>query len=449
MTARIGTEKGIDDIGVLDTAISIDQVGDGLRLTTSPKLLHSAKTDNAYYAGFNSTFVGEVLKWLDLPRGSIIADPWTGSGTTAVEAIRQGYRFVGIDLNPTMVVAARAQLASLTLRGLRPTSLPDTSELDIPPTSEDDPICAWLTRRSASHVRYLQSLLSQRIRRRKIRDMERPLLAASLQQSLCFALKQLVSTRRSTNPSWNSPSKRVSIDPSALSDLFQLAQSIAHSAQPQAEDEVEAEVFVGDSRRLTLANASVDAVVTSPPYCTRLDYSRATAFELALLGPLCGVTNQALLRDLRRSMMGTTMIRSHDEVVSLSSLPLDIQDLVASIVDHPSYASRRYYGPWFRQYCLDAYQSVSEIARILRPGGRCILVVQDSYYKDVHIALDRMFASLGRWCGLKLDLSSSWVAPHVLAMSNPRSRAYASQDRTYLEHAVCLTKESDDDPERN
>ncbi|MEV9407491.1 restriction endonuclease, partial [Klebsiella pneumoniae] len=34
----------------------------------------------------------------------------------------------------------------------------------------------------------------------------------------------------------------------------------------------------------TIAGASVSAVVTSPPYCNRYDYTRTYALELALLG---------------------------------------------------------------------------------------------------------------------------------------------------------------------
>jgi DNA modification methylase len=38
------------------------------------------------------------------------------------------------------------------------------------------------------------------------------------------------------------------------------------------------------SQSIPLPNSFIDLVVTSPPYCTRIDYAVATSPELALLG---------------------------------------------------------------------------------------------------------------------------------------------------------------------
>lgn len=57
------------------------------------------------------------------PPGSIILDPFCGSGSTGVAALRLGRRFIGIERDPTYAATARARLDAeeqgLTLRDVR------------------------------------------------------------------------------------------------------------------------------------------------------------------------------------------------------------------------------------------------------------------------------------------------------------------------------------------
>ena len=52
----------------------------------------------------------------------------------------------------------------------------------------------------------------------------------------------------------------------------------------------------------TLPENSYDAVVTSPPYCNRYDYTRTYALELALLG----IGEEEISR-LRQEMLSCTV----------------------------------------------------------------------------------------------------------------------------------------------
>ncbi len=44
------------------------------------------------------------------PVGGLIVDPFAGSGVTGIAALRQGFRFLGIELNPGYVSAARQRM---------------------------------------------------------------------------------------------------------------------------------------------------------------------------------------------------------------------------------------------------------------------------------------------------------------------------------------------------
>lgn len=51
------------------------------------------------------------------PPGSVVLDPFAGSGTTAVAAIRSGRRFVGIEKDPGYYDVARRRLAAEAAQG--------------------------------------------------------------------------------------------------------------------------------------------------------------------------------------------------------------------------------------------------------------------------------------------------------------------------------------------
>ncbi len=65
-----------------------------------------------WIAGFSSGFVSDCLdKYVTStsPANTIILDPFTGVGTTLVEAARRGYGAVGFEVNPYAALAARAK----------------------------------------------------------------------------------------------------------------------------------------------------------------------------------------------------------------------------------------------------------------------------------------------------------------------------------------------------
>ena len=66
-----------------------------------------------YYAAFAQSFVDEKICELGLPAGSLILDPWCGSGTTLASARRYGHPSFGCDINPVSVVLTKSRFASV------------------------------------------------------------------------------------------------------------------------------------------------------------------------------------------------------------------------------------------------------------------------------------------------------------------------------------------------
>ena len=86
----------------------------------------------------------------------------------------------------------------------------------------------------------------------------------------------------------------------AMDDLTVLVEQ---SRNKYEDNNCPCDIALGSSAHLPLDTSSIDAVITSPPYCTRIDYVIATLPELAILG-----LRPDELKGLRDKMIGTPTI---------------------------------------------------------------------------------------------------------------------------------------------
>lgn len=164
-----------------------------------------------YYAGFPESFVQAVLESAELQPSCTVLDPWNGSGTTTYAASRLGYKAIGFDLNPVMVVVARARLlpkseadsieplAAKIIRAAKSTR----SAIHV-----HDPLEVWFYPETAAILRALE----QSIQRHLLGSMSRTstgvnldrisAIAATFYVALFLVARQLAQPFQSSNPTW-------------------------------------------------------------------------------------------------------------------------------------------------------------------------------------------------------------------------------------------------------
>ena len=385
---------------------------------SGPKLPRDV-TGYRYYAGYSRSFVRDILRLL--PEEALVLDPWNGSGTTTTVAAESRLDCVGVDLNPAMVVIARAALLSdedvevirhqaSELRTLRSTK----ARLDA-----DDPLLEWLDRASVARVRALQVTVIG-LPRLGLSDI------ASLGAVSAFWLTALFQIVRRATKAWESsnPTWVKSRQGKPAAKLFwrsmtrEMCDLAASAVAVAPAGGLSSRVVLGSSTDLTQLGIEPDLVLGSPPYCTRIDYAVATRVELSVLG--MAVPEQLALR---RELLGTTTVPP-----SLSTGASEVGDsarrLLDKIYNHRSKASRTYYWKWFAQY-IDGYAaSLFQLANVASRSGMIGLVVQDSYYKEVHIDLARITVDILALHGWTHDRSYSFPVRRSFAQINPRAVAY-------------------------
>jgi DNA modification methylase len=409
-----------------------------------------------YYAGFPELFVREILDSAKLRPDAVVLDPWNGSGTTTYAASQLGLKSIGIDLNPVMIIVARARLLPPSEADhLRPLAATILSHLRASPVTpaDDDPLLAWFQPSAAKVIRSIE----QNIRRSLVGSMTKSPdgihldrisgTAATLYVALFAACRRLAVTLRSSNPTWIKIPKAEEdrLDPTGYAIAHHFADNVrgmstALAAKYQAEEKQGAEFTAGsssiqlaDTATMALPERSIDFVLTSPPYCTRIDYTAATRVELAVLAPLLKVKP----RDLGRQMIGSVQVPNGAIEVDESWGPT-CSTFLTALKQHPSKASGGYYYKTHLDYFDKTARSLGRVSQALKPGGRAVLVVQDSYYKEIHNDLPRILAEMGVLQGLSFSGQEDF---HLRSMSdiNPGRKTY-KRPMGATESVLCFTK---------
>jgi DNA modification methylase len=160
----------------------------------------------------------------------------------------------------------------------------------------------------------------------------------------------------------------------------------------------------------TLSESSYEAIVTSPPYCNRYDYTRTYALELALLG-----VSEDEIRKLRQQMLSCTVEnRSKDlkamntnwgKIINICDEEELLQDVLRFLdeqkklkrLNNPGIA-RMVQGYFYEMACV-----IYECFRVLKPNGYMFMVNDNVRYAGVDISVDMILSSVAEKIGFEIE----------------------------------------------
>ena len=388
------------------------------KVRANPKRSNAQGSDwYPYYAGYSTEFVREALGRLDLPPGAVVMDPWNGAGTTTATAASLGFRSVGIDINPAMALVASGRMLPADSV---PAALPRLLHRGRTKRTNADPLRTWFDDSSARSIRRL----ADQVHSLSTLDASAQHLGGFYFTVLALTVRALLTAERISNPTWFKMRRRNhdSYSPSlrTIRRVFDETVQFLKQKLPTSRSRYSAAILIADSSRLPLLDHAVDAIVTSPPYCTRLDYPVATQPELSLLG--FGRTSPRF-RSLRNNTLGTPTIRPTSETLPHSLGP-SCDRLLSAVATHSSRASSTYYFKTLRQYFTGLHSSVIELTRVARPNAHLVLVVQSSWYKEIQIDLAAIASEQLQALGWEQMQRTNFGVHRTLADLNPLSSDY-------------------------
>ncbi|HZO86977.1 MAG TPA: site-specific DNA-methyltransferase [Chthonomonadaceae bacterium] len=391
------------------------------------------KTRAAYrWYKYKEAFSASLVEYLLCSYGNVsgrILDPFAGSGTALFAASAAGLEADGIEILPI-----GQQIIQTRLLLEREFHLDDLARL----------VC-WQTTRPWNHTDTRCPLPTLRITEGayppETQDAIERFTGAwrqentSVQQVLRFALLCVLESvsytrkdgqylrwdRRSGRKQGKKPFDKGPIPPfdeAVCAKLAEIISDLRSGNEPQ--DLFAAEPPKAGAVRLLpgsclellpgLPDAVYDAVLTSPPYCNRYDYTRTYALELAMLG----VGTQEILQ-LRQQMLSCTVENRAKDLLQMNPqwasaiAAADSQELLQAILRYLESEKER--GAlnnqgiprMVRSYFYEMACVLAECARVLKPGCLLFMINDNVRYSGASVSVDLILSAMAERLGFMVQ----------------------------------------------
>lgn len=354
-----------------------------------------------YPHSFDKQLVQELLAEMEIGPGQTVWDPFVGAGTTVLACKQLGISAYGTDLLPISVLISRAKICDYD-----PDTLSDTLDSFTYRIRKG-------TQDRFADVAIVRKALSPRIRLRISSLLEQ--MRALAEPARLFFTIALISILEDVSYTVKSGGwLRLDFDKSVserdvkslfvqrasmMLDHVRTSTSLATPSPRQTIGRGSAsyvDVWIGDARFERLLQP-VNAVITSPPYLNRHDYTRVFALELALVA----VNTDKELKELRyqtlRSHVEARAPKRTDQNDYQPPVLLDkvLKDIEARGVNNTRIPQT------IRGYFEDMYHVLMSTRENLESGGMAAFVLGNTRFSGVMIPVDLIVAEIGRKLGLE------------------------------------------------
>ena len=366
-----------------------------LGAAVTPKYARTAPIHNWFLFphSFSPQLVYWLLEQLAVPKGGLVYDPFVGAGTTLLACKERSVSAVGADTLPLSVFVSNVKVRDYEVSALREdlATVSFECERDTPSRFADIPIVPRAfdedsIKRISAVCDAIQSVESQ---------THRDLLLLGLLSILTRV------SRTARDGGWLRLLDSSEHGSGDIIDLFlgriEEMLSQLETVPRRDADGLSWEAYVADARAEDPA-VQADAVISSPPYPNRHDYTRIFSLELAL----AFVEDQEALKRLRYESL-----RSHVEARPPATaschdfcqpdvLRTTLKELARSCQD--TRVTQMVSG-----YFEDMYAVLRAIVAKLKPGGSVAFVLGNTRHAGVLVPVDIIVAALGESVGLKLE----------------------------------------------
>ena len=325
--------------------------------------------------------------------GDVVLDPMMGSGTAVVEALLEGRRGVGLDLDPLALRLSCVKTTPLDIDDLRDAGYKVISRanalLSNGKTIERD-LAKRFDERTKAFIDYWFLSTTQRELMALVRAIQ-DVTDASVRRFLELTFSSIIITKsggvsRARDLAHSRPHLVKTKTPKNALEQFSIRfrKNLTSIAQLEPNSTM-ALPLAGDARLMPFADGVIDLVVTSPPYANAIDYMRAHKFSLVWLGE-----SIADLSELRAQYLGSERVGR----LQYAALPDRPERIVRQLAERDSSKAAI-----LRKYFVEMKAVLAETYRVLRNDSAAIVVVGTSMMRGIdvqtHFCLADIAAGLG------------------------------------------------------
>ncbi len=282
-----------------------------------------------YKEGFSAELVRLLLTEFGIKKGDMVLDPFMGSGTTALVACLNGINSIGYDILPMskISIAAKSLVYKYDLDELY-ALLDDLSKIEVPSSYLKETPTISITKEgyptsTAIEISYLDEYIVQSsyseeakllCKLSMLNSLEKVSYSAKDGQYLRWDYRcpKIVRASEERKLAGKKPfvvkldkGELPSMKKALINELSRIVEDVKEIQNTINQSVETTNNFIEGSALYNLPNLdsdSINAVISSPPYCNRYDYTRTYAMELAFLG-----VDEDGIRTLRQELLSCTV----------------------------------------------------------------------------------------------------------------------------------------------
>ncbi len=368
-----------------------------------------------WIAGFSGAFVDSVLAaYLGRRKLAVVLDPFSGVGTTLIQAAIRGYDVVGFEINPYAALAAEGKLKALRVKTKVFDEAIEAIRLDarswrngrvapeVAPKAFQSriPFYSPKVKKQVSHALAFISKIDDD----HVCDLFRMAFGSVMVSFSNYTYEPSLSSRPGAGKSLI---EDADVAATMIDKLRQMRADIewlrceAKGTKPGSGRIYNEDFFTGEKR---LESGSVNLMVTSPPYLNNYHYARNTRPQLYWLGLISSPEEQ---RPLEEKNFGTFwQIAREKEHVSLVFEHRGLERILVGLRKLNS-EKGEYGGQGWANYASsyfnDCDRFLGALKRLLARGGTGVIVVGNSILQGVNVPVQDIIGDIARMRGLFVE----------------------------------------------
>jgi DNA methylase len=364
------------------------------RKWVTPQLLENKPIHRWYVFphSFTSELVHALIREWGLGKKDLILDPFAGAGTTLLSAKEMNVPAKGYDISPLAVMATRTKLANYEKKRLE--NIRSQFEEALMPTKWNGAAKAYpelvekaFPGRLLGAFDYIARSIDSLSCSQKEREFFRlALLNIIPEYSRAVATGGWLKWVAKTNTSRGLPASINALLDEMLADVGEVKSGSKKSW----------EIERADARRLPDERPTYSAVITSPPYPNRHDYTRVFGVEL-----MFGFLDWEGTRKIRyQSFHSHPEARPDRPDAKEYSQPVLLIKTLAKI---RTKTENERIPKMLEGYFIDTFLCLREIKRVCKNGAHIAFVVGNAQYYGEPVRVDELTAEIGEQAGLTCE----------------------------------------------
>ena len=326
-----------------------------------------------------------------------LRDPFCGSGTVLLEGMIKGWKVSGADSNPLARLISRVKLTALDVENISQAAsrVSDHWKESWIPFLPVVDVNFWFSKEAQEKLGGLPAITREK--NDEIRNFLYVCLSSCVRKA-SFADPRLSVPVRAGEilKEWKDEERYdvLELFETAVVENSRRVAALANLERP-AKLQLQISEDARSSTEESLATGCVDLIITSPPYIGAQKYIRAASLNLGWLG----LVPTGRLRDLEEQSIG----REHYRKTEYETLVLPDHD-----VAHEQIKEIKGRNPLrahiASKYLIEMADAFAEIVRLVREGGKVILVVGNNTVAGDEFYTSQYIQQLAVAAGLRLEL---------------------------------------------